>query len=414
MAKNDNLTDFLTDVADAIRAKKGTTDKINPQNFSAEIASITTGGGEGDSDMPVIGDGKTYLYINIESQDLLATTVTFKQTVAYGVVVDWGDGSETQTYSGTGNKNATHTYAEVGEYRISLAPIEGCTLTLSRSATSYCVMGLIENRQPYLNVLRAVEIGSNVTTLGNYTFQLCFCLGNIEIPEGVTALGTYTFQSCISLKSIVIPEGVTTIDNYGFHGCTSLSKVVIPSTVTRIDEEAFAGCKSLTTILLPEKLKYIYGHAFMSCTSLASIEIPSTVTTFGEYVFYQCNSLISVVLPSKIKTIPTMTFYHCVSLTSIEIPTTVTSIESYAFNSCSSLTSIIIPPSVTSIGNNAFSNCSKLNTCDFSNHTSVPSLGTKAFDSVLSTCKIKVPAALIDTWKAATNWSTYASMIVSA
>ena len=40
MAKNDNLKDFLTDVADAIRAKKGTEDKINPQDFSAEIASI--------------------------------------------------------------------------------------------------------------------------------------------------------------------------------------------------------------------------------------------------------------------------------------------------------------------------------------------------------------------------------------
>lgn len=45
MAKTDNLKDFLTDVADAIRTKKGTTAKINPQDFSAEIASIETGGG---------------------------------------------------------------------------------------------------------------------------------------------------------------------------------------------------------------------------------------------------------------------------------------------------------------------------------------------------------------------------------
>lgn len=42
MAKNDNLKDFLTDVADAIRAKKGSNSPINPQNFSSEIASIGT------------------------------------------------------------------------------------------------------------------------------------------------------------------------------------------------------------------------------------------------------------------------------------------------------------------------------------------------------------------------------------
>ena len=43
MSKADNLKDFLTDVADAIRAKKGTTDLINPQNFSAEIAALSGG-----------------------------------------------------------------------------------------------------------------------------------------------------------------------------------------------------------------------------------------------------------------------------------------------------------------------------------------------------------------------------------
>lgn len=44
MSKQNNLTDFLTDVADAIRQKKGTQAPINPQDFSSEIASIPTGG----------------------------------------------------------------------------------------------------------------------------------------------------------------------------------------------------------------------------------------------------------------------------------------------------------------------------------------------------------------------------------
>ena len=45
MSKQNNLTDFLTGVAGAIRAKKGTTALINPQNFESEIASISGGGG---------------------------------------------------------------------------------------------------------------------------------------------------------------------------------------------------------------------------------------------------------------------------------------------------------------------------------------------------------------------------------
>lgn len=44
MAKNNNISDLLKSVADAIRANKGTMDLINPQNFDAEIASIPSGG----------------------------------------------------------------------------------------------------------------------------------------------------------------------------------------------------------------------------------------------------------------------------------------------------------------------------------------------------------------------------------
>lgn len=47
MAKTDNLQDYLTDLANAIREKKGTTGLINPQDFASEIASIETGGDGG-------------------------------------------------------------------------------------------------------------------------------------------------------------------------------------------------------------------------------------------------------------------------------------------------------------------------------------------------------------------------------
>ena len=40
MAKNNNLTDFVTDLADAIRAKCKTTGTINPQDFSKFIGGM--------------------------------------------------------------------------------------------------------------------------------------------------------------------------------------------------------------------------------------------------------------------------------------------------------------------------------------------------------------------------------------
>lgn len=46
MSKNNNLKDFVTDLANTIRTKKGYSSSklINPQDFSAEIASINGGG----------------------------------------------------------------------------------------------------------------------------------------------------------------------------------------------------------------------------------------------------------------------------------------------------------------------------------------------------------------------------------
>lgn len=43
MARTDNLTNYLTDVADAIREKKGTTDVIPANTFDEEIKNIQTG-----------------------------------------------------------------------------------------------------------------------------------------------------------------------------------------------------------------------------------------------------------------------------------------------------------------------------------------------------------------------------------
>ena len=208
MAKNDNLTDFLTDVANAIRAKKGISGKINPQNFSSEIASISTGSGGGDAPtpspseplFPVIGDGKTYLYIKIAEKGRMTVPLYFSQTVANGVNIDWGDGSASQSLSGTGNRNTTHVYAVPGDYVISLSPVDGCTLGLGRDSSSYCVLGSTSNNGlVYCNMLQGVEIGDNVASIGNYAFYYCY------------GMAIYDFSQCLSVPTLAATNAFSNI-----------------------------------------------------------------------------------------------------------------------------------------------------------------------------------------------------------
>ena len=181
-------------------------------------------GGASTPDMPVIGDGKTYLYIKIAAEGRMTVPLYFSQTVANGVTIDWGDGSATQTLSGTGNKNTAHTFAEVGEYTISLNPKSGCTLGLGHKSSSYCVMGnATNNGSVYCNMLQAVEIGRNVTSIGDYALQRCYSLSNIVIPDSVTSIGNNAFTSCYSLANIIIPYSVTSIGNYAFNYCYGMA-----------------------------------------------------------------------------------------------------------------------------------------------------------------------------------------------
>lgn len=52
MAKTDNLTDFLTSLADKIREHTGETETINPQDFESKIDSIASSSGGGDFMLP--------------------------------------------------------------------------------------------------------------------------------------------------------------------------------------------------------------------------------------------------------------------------------------------------------------------------------------------------------------------------
>ena len=154
----------------------------------------------------------------------------------------------------------------------------------------------------------------------------------------------------------------------------------------------------------------ITDYAFYYCTSLASIEIPNSVTNIGSYAFYYCTSLASITIPNSVTNIGSYAFSSCASLASIEIPNSVTNIGSNAFNNCISLASIEIPNSVTNIENGAFYYCTSLTSVTVE-ATNPPALGNSTFYGTDANLTIYVPAESVDTYKAASGWSDYASKI---
>ena len=132
----------------------------------------------------------------------------------------------------------------------------------------------------------------------------------------------------------------------------------------------------------------------------------NTITSIGNYAFALCTQLASVDCPNVTK-IGNTALSSCSSLTSVSLPAA-TTIDGGGFSFCGQL-KIADLPSAASIGNSAFANCGNLKAIILRN-TSVCILGSGVFVND-SSVYIYVPAALVDTYKAATNWSDHASKI---
>jgi hypothetical protein len=376
----------------------------------AQVNALTDKANIGATYIPT--DGKTHLTINIAEPGRMVVPLYWSQTVANGVTIDWGDGSSTETFAGTGNINTTHTYAAAGTYDITLNVTSG-VLGFGANSSGYCVMGATSNAgRVYCNMLQSVSIGSSVTSIGNSAFYNCYSLASITIPSGVTSIDNSAFYNCYSLASITIPSGVTSIGANVFQYCYSLASITIPSGVTSISNYAFQNCYSLASVTIPEGVTSISSYAFQYCYSLASVTIPEGVTSIGNYAFQYCSSLASITIPSGVTSIGANVFHNCYSLASITIPSGVTSIGNSAFYNCYSIASVTIPSSVTSISNYAFDSCYGM-AHYYVYRTTPPTLGgTSVFASIPSDCVIHVPAASLSAYQSATNWAAHAAKMV--
>jgi len=199
----------------------------------------------------------------------------------------------------------------------------------------------------------------------------------------VESIGSNAFDSCEKLTTITI-GAVKSLGKYAFNNCFNLTTVNAPE-VTSIDSSAFYYCYRLSTIFAP-KTTVIKALAFTACSNLQKAEFPVLKTIEGRA--FSSAGLKSVNYP-LITSIPYSTFERCDSLIKADF-TNVTSIGSSAFKKDTALETIILRgSSVATLASGAFS------------ETPIAS----------GTGYIYVPAALVDSYKAATNWATYANQI---
>ena len=137
-------------------------------------------------------------------------------------------------------------------------------------------------------------------------------------------------------------------------------------------------------------------------TILSSI-IDRTITSLSlkcdkvqQYCFYSCLSLSEVYLPNC-KTIKSSAFQNCTSLQSVTL-LQCSNIQIQAFSKCTSLSIFnLLSPFVCELDNtNAFTNT------PISKNTYLGYYGS-----------IYVPSNLVESYKAATNWSQYADRITA-
>lgn len=198
-----------------------------------------------------------------------------------------------------------------------------------------------------------------------------------------TKIGQYAFRACSALALANFPAA-TEIYQYAFYGA-GLESAIFP-VATSISTYAFNSCTKLTLADFPAATS-VKERAFSSCSKLASVNFP-VVTEIGRFAFSECARLALVLFP-KATNISTRAFSGNYSLVSADFPAA-TNIGDYAFTYCSKLNSLILR-ATTQV-------CALSDTNAFSN-TAIAS----------GTGYIYVPAALIDSYKTATNWTTYAN-----
>lgn len=142
-------------------------------------------------------------------------------------------------------------------------------------------------------------------------------------------------------------------------------------------------------------------------SAITGISAPKAVTV-GQYAFAYCTNMTTVSLPIA-ETIANYAFQYCTKIQQIELDA-VRSIGMYAFSECRQMHTLILNGALTSMGYLSYSGCRALSTIVLRParvvSLSANDLSSTPFASGGTGGTLYVPAAQIDAYKAASNWTT--------
>ena len=210
-----------------------------------------------------------------------------------------------------------------------------------------------------------------------------FSLSRIVIAEERKEL----LDALLSRGITRLESDALTVGEYACYECTELTEVNMPL-VTSIGKAAFSNCTKMTSLSMP-MLEEAGSNVFQGCSQLTKASLP-LLTVAENYAFRDCVNLVSVDLHS-LANVSAGAFWGCSQLTRVDLPAA-SQISAGAFRDCSLLDTVILRKEDAI--------CTLSNTNAF-NGTPIAS----------GTGFVYVPTALVDSYKTAAVWSTYANQV---
>ena len=343
--------------------------------------------------MYVTTDGKTKAHIHLYSP--ITGTIVYTQTVANSVVVDWGDGSPTETSDIVGAVTLTHDYTSAGDYVITLDSESPYDLGNSVSTSNnFNFMGsTANNNKRWVTSLIKVYLGKNVRALAYASFREANALKEISIPEGVSLLQGNVFYNANSLTGVVFPRSSYDFGGYMINQALGMRFLSIPPNFNQYAVSFLNDANTLKRFNMPN---ITGGLAAMNKIGINIEKIyipdsmdPSRYSSGGSRGFANILYLKELRLPEGWKTLTSAFVANDHALEKLEFPSTINNIGSGAFNPTYGLKVI-----------------------DFSKCTEVPILQNK---NAFTNCpaEIWIPANLYDEWITSTNWADVTNTFVA-